>query len=116
MTVTAQADAWRTTWAGTVGGPDATDLLDARDLHGFHRASEPAVLLAGPGRGPSDDPARLITIADWTIAAPNAWFVSVYAPGTAVVRDLTINTGQGLRTSVSVLLTDGRTVQHEVAR
>ncbi|PXA67248.1 hypothetical protein CTB96_10855 [Cryobacterium arcticum] len=125
VTVTAEADAWRTTWAAsTVEPPPAAQLTEPgprgpgpnTELHGFHRASAPAVLLAGPGRGPSDDPARSLTIADWTVTGPDAWFVSAYSPGRGVVRDVVlvpIDSGLGI---VRAILADGRSIDHEVAR
>lgn len=117
LTVTAAGSAWRTTWAATRDGEPAPDQAQgAAELHGFHRASAPAVLLAGPGRGPSDDPARSLTIADWTVTAHDAWFVSVYAPGTAVVSDVILRTGAAGLTAVRVLLTDGRFTDHQVTR
>ena len=113
LTVTAAGGAWRTTWAASRNGESQPG---ADELHGFHRATAPAVLLAGPGRGPSDDPARTLTVADWTVTGHEAWFVSVYAPGAAVVRDVILHTGPAGLTAVRVLLTDGRATDHQVTR
>lgn len=48
-------------------------------LTGFHRASVPAALVTTPGRGPSDDPAAIVPVADWHAHAKQATFVSVYS-------------------------------------
>ena len=117
LTVTAAGGAWRTTWAASRNGESEPHPVPGADeLHGFHRATAPAVLLAAPGRGPSDDPARTLTIADWTVTGHEAWFVSVYAPGAAVVRDVILHTGAAGLTAVRVLHTDGSATDHEVTR
>ncbi|QYF74523.1 heparinase II/III family protein [Cryobacterium sp. PAMC25264] len=116
LTVTAEGGAWRTTWAASRHGDPTQAEPGAAELHGFHRATAPAVLLAAPGRGPSDDPARTLTIADWTVTGHEAWFVSVYAPGTAVVRDVVLHFGAAGLTIVTVLLADERSTDHRVTR
>lgn len=117
LTVTAAGGAWRTTWAASRYGEAGPEPVQgAAELHGFHRATAPAVLLAAPGRGPSDDPARTLTIADWTVTGHEAWFVSVYAPGTAVVRDVVLHTGGAGLTAVTVHLIDERSTDHQVTR
>ncbi|GAB4086299.1 heparinase II/III family protein [Myceligenerans cantabricum] len=51
---------------------------DGAVLHGTHAASPGAVLVARPGRGPSDDPAVVHSVADWTAQGSRAVFASVY--------------------------------------
>ncbi|PFG19594.1 heparinase II/III domain-containing protein [Serinibacter salmoneus] len=54
------------------------------ELHGTHAARPEAALQAVPGRGTSEDPARVRTLADWKVQAPRAEFVSVYQQGVPV--------------------------------
>ena len=110
--VTAAAGGWRTTWHGPAG----------RDLHGVHRATVPAALVASPGRGPSDDPAALRTIGDWTARSAGATFVSAYSVGQPRVAELELLTtiaqdpqNPAELTGVRIHLTDGTTTEHEVA-
>ena len=122
LEVTALSGGWRTLWRGPLG----------RDLHGFHRATTASTLVASPGRGPSDDPAALWAIGDWTAWGTEACFVSVYCLGEARVADLELQTSgtgvtddpNGQRDSggtaellaVRIHLTDGTTTEHMVAR
>lgn len=72
LDVTADVDGWTTRWSGPDGrGPD---------LHGVHRATAVAALVARPGRGPSDDPARVLTVGDWESRAAQVTYVSAYSP------------------------------------
>ena len=109
---TAVAGGWRTTWHGPTG----------RDLHGVHRASVPAALIASPGRGPSDDPAALATIGDWTARSAGVTYVSAYSVGRPRVAELELLTtiaqdpqNPAELTGVRIHLTDGTTTEHEVA-
>jgi hypothetical protein len=61
---------WKSVWAPEIG----------TKLHGLHRSSVASTLRAGPGRGPSDDPAAPFTVADWTAHSCDAVFVSTFAP------------------------------------
>ncbi|WP_372595490.1 heparinase II/III family protein, partial [Actinotalea sp.] len=106
---------WRTLWHGPEG----------RELHGVHRATTASALVARPGRGPSDDPAALRTVGDWTVRGSSACFVSVYCVGAARVADVELLTSAQDGTSdgsgsallgVRIHLTDGTTTEHEVAR
>lgn len=76
LDVTADGDGWTTRWSG----PDGT----GPELHGVHRASVGAVLVARPGRGPSDDPARVLSVGDWEARATQVTYVSAYSPQGAV--------------------------------
>ncbi len=114
--VTATAGGWRTFWHGPAG----------QELHGFHRASAPSTLVASPGRGPSDDPAMLRTVGDWTARGTSACFVSAYCVDDARVADVELTTAphdptaEGEAASallaVRIHMTDGTTTEHEVAR
>jgi len=76
LDVTADGDAWTTRWSGPDGqGPE---------LHGVHRSSSGAALVARPGRGPSDDPARVLTVGDWEARATQVTYVSAYSTQGAV--------------------------------
>lgn len=112
LEVTAAAGGWRTTWHGPAG----------RDLHGAHRATVPAALVASPGRGPSDDPAALRTVGDWTAHGQGVTFVSVYSVGQPRVAELDLLTAgaddpqdPAELTGVRIHLTTGPTTEHEVA-
>ncbi|MGG7464805.1 heparinase II/III domain-containing protein [Plantibacter sp. YIM 135347] len=107
--VTAVDEGWRTRWSG--GG--ASD--HGPTLHGVHRTSSPATLLASPGRGPSDDPAALQLVGDWTAIASDVTFVSVYATADADASPIAsvevwedAESAAGL---VRVILTDGRILE-----
>ena len=103
--VTATDGGWRTRWAGPPG----------RQLHGVHRASVPAALSSAPGRGPSVDPATPIAVGDWSAHASDATFVSVYTLSPTVA-DLELTHRDGAVASVRITLTNGTTIEHEVAR
>lgn len=76
LDVTADGDGWTTRWSGPDGrGPE---------LHGVHRSSSGAALVALPGRGPSDDPARVLTVGDWEARATQVTYVSAYSTQGAV--------------------------------
>lgn len=76
LDVTADGDGWTTRWSGPDGrGPE---------LHGVHRASAGAALVGRPGRGPSDDPARALTVGDWQTRATQVTYVSAYSTQGAV--------------------------------
>ncbi|KQT97654.1 heparinase II/III domain-containing protein [Sanguibacter sp. Leaf3] len=76
LDVTADGDGWTTRWSGPDGrGPE---------LHGVHRSSSGAALVARPGRGPSDDPARVLTVGDWEARATQVTYVSAYSTQGAV--------------------------------
>jgi len=47
-------------------------------LRGVHRSSATSTFEVLPGRGPSDDPSRMVGVVDWSVEASTAWFVSVY--------------------------------------
>ncbi|WP_029253970.1 heparinase II/III domain-containing protein [Paraoerskovia marina] len=51
---------------------------DGARLHGVHVSSVPAVMQAGPGRGPSHDPAAPQHVADWTVHAERVVLASLY--------------------------------------
>lgn len=76
LDITTDGDGWTTRWSG----PDGT----GPELHGVHRASVGAVLVARPGRGPSDDPARVLTVGDWEARAAQVTYVSAYSTQGAV--------------------------------
>lgn len=76
LDVTADGDGWTTRWSGPDGrGPE---------LHGVHRSSSGAALVARPGRGPSDDPARVLTVGDWEARATQVTYVSACSTQGAV--------------------------------
>jgi hypothetical protein len=76
LDITADGDGWTTRWSAPDGrGPE---------LHGVHRSSSGAALVARPGRGPSDDPARLLTVGDWEARATQVTYVSAYSTQGAV--------------------------------
>lgn len=76
LDITADGDGWTTRWSAPDGrGPE---------LHGVHRASSGAALVARPGRGPSDDPARMLTVGDWEARATQVTYVSAYSTQGAV--------------------------------
>ncbi len=76
LDITADGDGWTTRWSAPDGrGPE---------LHGVHRSSSGAALVARPGRGPSDDPARVLTVGDWEARATQVTYVSAYSPQGAV--------------------------------
>ncbi|TCC41375.1 heparinase II/III domain-containing protein [Kribbella speibonae] len=66
LTVEVGPDAFRTTWTG-----DET-------LYGYH-VSRGAVPVTRPGAGPADDPQRVRTWVDWTVAGADATYCSVYS-------------------------------------
>nr|WP_281352243.1 heparinase II/III family protein [Phytoactinopolyspora alkaliphila] len=79
---------WRSRW-------DA----DGRPLHGIHLASSPSALEIGPGRGPSDDPAAVLTTGDWTATASDIAMVSVLWPdGPREVSEVELTTSTGSAT------------------
>lgn len=108
LVVTAQSGGWHTTWVGPAG----------RNLHGIHRASVPAALVAGPGRGPSGDPASPLVVGDWSAHACDVTFVSVYALGVSgAVADIDLVTDEHRAVrGVRVHLSHGKTREHEVGR
>ncbi|WP_407319735.1 heparinase II/III family protein [Isoptericola halotolerans] len=71
LEVLTTADGAETTWRAA----------DGTVLRGFHAASVPASLVAAPGRGPSDDPARPLTVADWTATGDRVVLASLYHQG-----------------------------------
>jgi hypothetical protein len=85
-----------------------------RPLHGWHIASAPSVLEVVPGRGPSDDPAAAVAVADWSATAAAVVFVSVYWPGDPhSIRGVGASTvGDSLGGAVRIELADGRTDEH----
>ncbi|TCC37095.1 heparinase II/III domain-containing protein [Kribbella sindirgiensis] len=66
LTVEVGPDAFRTTWTG-----DET-------LYGHH-VCRGAVPVTRPGAGPADDPQRVRTWVDWTVAGAEATYCSVYS-------------------------------------
>lgn len=66
-TITADGDQWHSTWGA-----------GSEQLVGAHRASVASALSLSPGRGPSDDPSRLLHVADWSAHTSAIVFVSVY--------------------------------------
>lgn len=63
---------------------------DGAVLHGFHAASTPASLVAMPGRGTSNDPARSVVLADWTATAGHVVLASLYHHGPCAPRSVQI--------------------------
>ncbi|GAA4722536.1 heparinase II/III family protein [Isoptericola chiayiensis] len=71
LTVRHVPDGARTTWTAD----------DGASLHGTHVASPGAALAVVPGRGPSDDPAAVRPVADWTATGDRAVFASLFQQG-----------------------------------
>ncbi|WP_163543229.1 heparinase II/III family protein [Occultella kanbiaonis] len=119
LTVWAADGGWRSRWAAETGVADpdrsvAPGPAQPAVLHGLHAATAAADLVLGPGRGPSDDPSRLVHVADWTATAADVTFVSVYAVGTTP-GVLTIEATDGQLT-VGVGAADGTRTTYEVMR
>ncbi len=105
-----QLDHWRTSW------PDGSDG-DGAELVGLHAASGPSTFQLAPGRGPSDDPARVVPVVDWAAECSQIWFVSVYQPaddvaGPRAMRLVEAPTG-GI--TVEVALADGGLATHDLS-
>ncbi|NEE01916.1 heparinase II/III domain-containing protein [Phytoactinopolyspora halotolerans] len=87
-------------------------------LHGRHVATAPSTLATVPGRGPSDDPAAVVAVADWTATCSATCsavaFVSVYWPGDpgAVHRIELISTDQTGPARLRVEHGSGRIDEH----
>lgn len=101
------ADHWRTTWGS--GAQEGSELV------ALHVASGPSAFRVVPGRGPSDDPARVLPVVDWHAEGDQVWFVSAYQPaddphGPRSVQVRT--TPEGL--TVEVGLGDGTTETHRL--
>lgn len=83
LSVTASGELWRSVW-----DPEGQPLL------GTHRASEATTLELAPGRGPSDDPSRLLHVGEWSAMSSSLDFVSVYrVDGEAATDILSIDAG-----------------------
>ncbi|MEV8268387.1 heparinase II/III family protein [Microbacterium sp. NPDC076911] len=106
FTIQALDATWKSTWQASAGS----------QLVGVHLSTYRSTLVESAGRGPSDDPAALQAVGDWTCTGDVAEFVSLYffdgiAPRSASVIDSTATT-----TTLLVEFTDGHTRNIEVSR
>ncbi len=68
-----------TTWKDAGAGAGAGDER-GRDLYGCHAGPEDSAFATVPVRGPSHDPARVLTGVDWSARGTATWLVSLYQP------------------------------------
>lgn len=110
LRVEARVDHWRTSWPHGPGGQGA-------ELVGLHAASAPSSFPLVPGRGPSDDPARVVPVVDWRAECTEVWFVSVYQPSDGPEHPRTVRIAPAAPggVTVEVGLDDGTVVTHELA-
>ncbi|SDD63504.1 Heparinase II/III-like protein [Sanguibacter gelidistatuariae] len=107
LEITAQGEGWVSRWTGSA----------RTDLHGLHAASVPSAIELTPGRGPSNDPARLLALGEWTARAACVSWVSVYHQGSQPrLRHLELVAETTGLAAVRVHHLDGTTTEHEVSR